>query len=132
MRMSVKESVIMIIAIISVGMSIACFMIWRSTAKVAISDATSSYTYDMVEVNRSILGIDYPVITAENQRIQWKSDYDPMAWVQANDIRDGDLTSNVAVYGEINNQIKGDYEIRYVVRNSYGLKTTKRIRVIVD
>lgn len=132
MRMAVKESVIMIIAILSIGMSIASFMVWRSTANVVISGATSSYTNEMVEVNSSILGIDYPVITAENQRIQWKSDYDPMTWVQANDIRDGNLTSSVAVYGEINNQIKGDYEIRYVVRNSYGLKTTKRIRVIVD
>lgn len=132
MRLSVKEGVLMIIALISIGISIAGFFVWQTTATASITNATKPYAFNMVDVNSSILGKAYPVITAENQRIQLNAEYDPMTWVQANDAIDGNLTSQVAVYGEINNHIKGDYEIRYVVRNSYGLKTTKRIRVIVD
>lgn len=132
MNISIRESVLMIIASISIGISIAGFMVWQSTAKAVITNATTSYQHDMVEVNNSIAGIDYPVITANNQRILLNAEYDPMTWVQAQDSIDGDITDQIAVYGEINNQVKGDYEIRYVVRNSYGLKTTKRIRIIVD
>lgn len=131
MELAPKVAVTMMLAIIPTFIAISQGTVWVSTTKSSMTEV-GMYDVENVDVNTGIMGKSYPVINAKNQRIRLNQSYDTKAWVTVSDSYDNNLKSKIEVYGKIDNTKKGDYEIRYVVRNRYGLKTTKKIRVIVD
>ena len=52
--------------------------------------------------------------------------------IKAKDDVDGDITSNMDIYGTVNRNEKGIYKVRCVIRNSAGLKTVRYIQIAVD
>lgn len=132
MELSVKTSAGLMFALMACSSAAAQFFIWQETTNASLHEATDFYQEEKVDVNDCIKDIAYPTIQAVNQRIARNEDYDASAWAQASDARDGDITAALDVYGSVDNTQQGEYELRYVVRNSHGLKSTKRIKVIVD
>lgn len=132
MELAPKTASSIALAILCISIGLGMTGIYKANTKQSLMDATAFYDDGVQDINSAIRGKEYPVITAENQRIELHEAFDPKTWVNAQDIQDGDITSHVDWYGVIDNTVKGDYEIRYSVRNSFGMRTEKKIRVIVD
>lgn len=132
MELAPKIATSLAISMLSISIGLGMIGTYRTSTKQSLTNTTAFYNDDIQDINSVIRGKQYPVITAENQRIELNESFDPNLWVIAQDTQDGDITSKVEWYGTINNQLKGDYEIRYSVRNSFGMKTEKKIRIIVD
>lgn len=132
METSVKISSALLFSIMAFASAFLGFQVWMTTTKASMQDATSFYGIDKQKINTDIQGKAFPVLEVENQRILLGDSFSAMDIVHANDLEDGNLDDQIDVYGEVDNQIKGEYPLHYVVRNHYGLKSEKRIKVIVD
>lgn len=132
MELSVKMSASLMLAVLAGSTAIAQFLIWQDTSDSALRKATDFYDEQKVDVNDAIQTIDYPRIDVEHQRIALHESYDPLSWATAHDSQDGDITHAISVYGSVDQDKQGEYELKYVVRNSYGLKNSKYVKVIVD
>lgn len=58
--------------------------------------------------------------------------FDPLQYVKAIDGVKTDITSIVQVYGIVDTTKKGTYDIRYTVRDTYGLFSDKKVTFVVD
>lgn len=132
MELSIKLSASMMIAMIAAGSAVGEFVLWREANQASMQNATAFYQDQKIDLNTYVHGYAFPEISVENQKVRLQEAFDPKSWVRVMDAQDGDITNAVAIYGNVDNTIKGEYELRYVVRNSLGLKSTKRIKVIVD
>lgn len=132
MEISSRTAALLLLTLLTLSIGIISIPVFITQTGTNMEVASDFYADPSHDINTSIANKEFPVITAENQRIALNEEYDPMNWVSVLDAQDGDITSNVNVYGEVDNATKGDYEIRYSIRNSYGLRSTKKIRIIVD
>lgn len=132
MELAPKQGVSILLPILSLSFILLGVGSYMATTKVSAENATAYYDNGIQDVNNVVRGKSFPVITASNQRIKLNESFNPKSWVKVTDVQDGVITSHVEVYGKIDNTKKGDYEIRYSVRNSLGLRSEKKIRVIVD
>lgn len=132
MELSVKTSTVLMITLLAAGSAVGEFALWKKTSHTSMNQATAFYQEEKVDVNTYVHGKEFPNINVENQRVRLQESFDPRSWVKIQDAQDGDITSAVEIYGNVDTSTKGEYELRYVVRNSYGLKSSKRIKVIVD
>ncbi|MGO0862536.1 immunoglobulin-like domain-containing protein, partial [Clostridioides difficile] len=62
-------------------------------------------------------------VKGKNRVIKVGEKFDELDGVKAYDLEDGDLTDRLVVEGEINNQVKGVYEVKYSVEDSKGLRS---------
>lgn len=132
METSVKLSSTLLFSLMAFISAVAGFQIWLTTTKASMHNATTFYESSKQDVNKSILGKQFPVLEVENQRILLGDSFSAMDIVTASDTLDGDLHSKIQVFGEVDTHTKGEYPLHYVVRNHYGLKSEKKIKVIVD
>nr|WP_172693313.1 immunoglobulin-like domain-containing protein [Clostridioides difficile]AYD68710.1 chitinase B [Clostridioides difficile] len=70
-------------------------------------------------------------VKGKNRVIKIGEEFNKLDGVKAYDLEDGDLTDKLVVEGEVNNQIKGVYEIKYSVEDSKGLKSEVIVKVNV-
>lgn len=132
MELSIKTSTTLLISILTCGIVISGAGISNQINKDAMSFAMQGFSAEKVSINDVVLGKSFPSITAENQRIRQYDSFQPLQYVKAMDAYDGDVSNQVQAYGKVDESIKGEYEIRYVIANSYGLKSEKKIKVLVD
>ena len=71
-------------------------------------------------------------ITSSIDKITVGKSFDPLAGVQAYDKEDGNLTSQIKVFGTVNTNQPGDYQLTYMVEDSNGNRVTliKTITVV--
>ena len=71
-------------------------------------------------------------ITSSIDKITVGESFDPLAGVQAYDKEDGNLTSQIKVFGTVNTNQPGDYQLTYMVEDSNGNRVTliKTITVV--
>lgn len=131
MELSVKLSAILVISLIAAGSAVNEYFIWRKSSQEQMTQATQKQT-EAMDVNSYVHNLRFPEIIVEDQQLAQADSYDPYQWVKVHDEIDGDITSQVEVYGEIDTDRQGEYELRYVVKNSIGLKSTKKIKVYVS
>ncbi|HDF4164079.1 hypothetical protein BGT96_15790 [Clostridioides difficile] len=62
-------------------------------------------------------------VKGKNRVIKVGEKFDKLDGVKAYDFEDGDLTDRLVVEGEINNQVKGVYEVKYSVEDSKRLRS---------
>jgi len=132
MELSAKLVAGLVFALLACGGAVGQFFLWRENSCASMQDATQYYQDHKVDVNNYIHGIEFPKIYAENHRIALHEPVDLLAWAHAEDAQDGDISDRINVYGTVDNTTRGAYEVHYSVRNSYGLKATKKIKVVVD
>lgn len=132
MELAPKTATSIMISVLSASIIMGGFQVFRQTTGTSMENATTVISQENLDVNESIRGKQYPVIVAENQRITLNFPFDPKSYVSATDPQNGTITNKVESYHDVDVTTKGTYEVRYVVRNSYGLKTVKKIKVIVD
>lgn len=132
MELSTKVAVSIMFSVLSASAGMIGAVTWNESNKIALDTNTPYVEKSVINVNHLLKDKKPPIIEVENQRTAQNSVFDPYAHVQVNDAQDGDISNQVEVYGSVDTTIKGVYEIRYVVRNSFGLKAEKKIRVIVD
>lgn len=132
METSVKISSALLFSLMACISAFAGFQIWLTTTKASMQESTTFYADTKQTVNTSIQGKQFPILEVENQRILLGDSFSALDIVSARDIEDGDLHAKIDVYGEVDTNTKGEYVIHYIVRNHYGLKSEKRIKVIVD
>lgn len=132
METSVKISSALLFSLMACISAFAGFQVWLTMTKDAMQDVTVFYGNTKQHVNATIQGKSFPILEVENQRILLGDSFSAMDIVTAHDIEDGDLSKHIEVYGEVNVQEKGEYALHYVVRNHYGLKSVRNIKVIVD
>lgn len=70
-------------------------------------------------------------VKGKNRVIKIGEEFNKLDGVKAYDLEDGDLTDKLVVEGEVNNQVKGVYEIKYIVEDSKGLKSEVIVKVHV-
>ncbi|EOE7347251.1 immunoglobulin-like domain-containing protein [Clostridioides difficile] len=70
-------------------------------------------------------------VKGKNRVIKIGEEFNKLDGVKAYDLEDGDLTDKLVVEGEVNNQVKGVYEIKYSVEDSKGLKSEVIVKVNV-
>ncbi|HBH3700977.1 TPA: DUF5011 domain-containing protein [Clostridioides difficile] len=70
-------------------------------------------------------------VKGKNRVIKVGEEFDKLDGVKAYDFEDGDLTDRLVVEGEINNQVKGVYELKYSVEDNKGLKSEVIVKVHV-
>lgn len=132
METSVKISSALLFSLMACISAFVGFQIWLTTTKASMQESTIFYADTEQTVNTSIQGKQFPILEVENQRILLGDSFSALDIVSARDIEDGDLHAKIDVYGEVDTNTKGEYVIHYIVRNHYGLKSEKRIKVIVD
>lgn len=132
METSVKISSALLFSLMACISAFVGFQIWLTTTKTSMQESTTFYADTKQTVNTSIQGKQFPILEVENQRILLGDSFSALDIVSARDIEDGDLHAKIDVYGEVDTNTKGEYVIHYIVRNHYGLKSEKRIKVIVD
>lgn len=130
MENSLKITTPIIIIIIIMSVFLATFSGWLVTTKTYMDKSLISN--EQIDINANIKNEVFPTISAKNMRIKQGTNFNIKDHVSATDNKDGDISSKIIFYGTVNTNVKGLYEIRCVVRNSYGLKTVKTIQVIVD
>ncbi|MBC1357939.1 immunoglobulin-like domain-containing protein [Listeria booriae] len=73
-----------------------------------------------------------PVITAQDSIIYVGDTFDVTKNMSASDLKDGDITSHVAIKeNTVNTKVPGEYKVTYEVTNSVGETTTKTVTVTV-
>lgn len=132
MELSIKNTSVFLIALLAFTLSIAGFQTWKQVNKTAMQDATSQYATSKINVNESIQGIQHPQIQVENQHVRLNTTFDALSCVQVQDPQDGNISAHVEAFGEVDTTKAGEYVVRYAVRNSFGLKAVKTIKVLVD
>ncbi|MCC0743957.1 DUF5011 domain-containing protein [Clostridioides sp. ZZV14-6044] len=70
-------------------------------------------------------------VKGKNRVIKVGEKFDKLDGVKAYDFEDGDLTDRLVVEGEINNQVKGVYEVKYSVEDSKGLRSEVIVKIHV-
>lgn len=70
-------------------------------------------------------------VKGKNRVIKVGEKFDKLDGVKAYDFEDGDLTDRLVVEGEINNQVKGVYEVKYSVEDSKRLRSEVIVKVHV-
>ncbi|MBC6309942.1 DUF5011 domain-containing protein [Listeria sp. FSL L7-1582] len=82
---------------------------------------TDVYNANAADSSITILDNHIPVITGELETmIQPDASFDPMSTIQATDVEDGDITTNVNVAGSVDTSKSGTYELTYDVTDSDG------------
>ena len=132
MELHVKMASSMMLALIGLAGSMKGYQVWQENTSIQANEKLAFYETSVVNVNEHLQTIRPPHLEVEHQRIALHASFSPLSIVTAYDDIDGDLQDEIRVYGEVNTQEGGDYILRYVVENSYGLKTQKSIHVLVD
>ena len=83
------------------------------------------------KITVSVVPDSKPEITVTDKVITLGSNFDSLKDVKATDKEDGDITEKIKVDGSVDTSTIGIYEIEYSVTDSYGNKSTKRIKVEV-
>lgn len=73
-----------------------------------------------------------PTIVCKISRIKKGEVFKPLSYVTAKDANGKDLTSTIEVFGNIDTTKKGSYDLRYTVRDQYGIFNAKTFTFIVD
>ncbi|MEQ7053806.1 glycosyl hydrolase family 18 protein [Paenibacillaceae sp. P-4] len=111
----------------------------KGNAKVTSMELVQRVSNNSPEMNRQlILGDEAP---SKNQppvlhgiadlTLTVGDNFDKLAGVTATDAEDGDLTSRIAVTGEVNTNAAGKYELVYSVTDSQGLTVEKKRTITV-
>ncbi|EMH2710065.1 DUF5011 domain-containing protein [Clostridioides difficile] len=70
-------------------------------------------------------------LPGKNRVISIGEEFDKLQGVSAYDFEDGDLTNKIKVEGEVNNNKKGVYKIKYTVEDSKGIQAEEIVQVHV-
>lgn len=111
----------------------------KGDAKITSMELVQRVSNNSPEMNRQlILGDEAP---SKNQppvlhgvadlTLTVGDNFDKLAGVTATDVEDGDLTSRIAVTGEVNPNAAGKYELVYSVTDSQGLTVEKKRTISV-
>ncbi|WP_240927481.1 glycosyl hydrolase family 18 protein [Paenibacillus thiaminolyticus] len=111
----------------------------KGDAEITSMELVQRVSNNSPEMNRQlILGDEAP---SQNQppvlhgvtdlTLQVGDNFDKLAGVTATDAEDGDLTSRIAVTGEVNTNVAGKYELVYSVTDSQGLTAEKKRTITV-
>ncbi|MCE5171648.1 glycosyl hydrolase family 18 protein [Paenibacillus profundus] len=109
----------------------------KGDAEIASMELVQRVSNNSPEMNRQfILGDETPgknqapvLHGVSDHTIQVGDVFDKLAGVTATDVEDGDLTSRIAVTGEVNTNLAGKYQLTYSVTDSQGL-TAEKARTI--
>src|SRR5699024_3623776 len=63
--------------------------------------------------------------------LKLRDEFDKLSTLEANDIEDGDITSNVEISGDVNTNKTGTYNLTYTITDSSDNTVTKERKVIV-
>lgn len=129
---SIKISVPIITAVIVFTICIGMFTGWFESNKTFMQSSLNVGAKTQLNVNAGLLGKKYPKIEGNNIRIKKGKELNIKEHIKAVDEVDGDITTNMNVYGNVDINNKGIYKVRCVVRNSMGLKTVRYIQIAVD
>lgn len=132
MDTSLKISIPFVLSVLICSIMVLAANLWSHANTQYISASTAFFGHQQLQVNDQILHQSFPVIEAKNQRIKQGQEFDCKRNVRAYDQQDGDLSAKLEVYGYVDVHKKGLYVLRYVVRNSIGLKCVRHIQVLVD
>lgn len=89
------------------------------------------YSGDSMSINVEQI-LHKPVISAENQTVVQYSNFNPINYATANDIKDGNITKDIKViYNDVNTFTPGQYKSCYEVHNSLNQSDSKCIDVDV-
>lgn len=102
--------------------------VYHITYSITDSDGnTTEQTYTV-----TVLTNDKPVIYASDITLAFGEAFDPMAGVTAEDLEDGDITSQIQVISnDVNPNVAGIYHVTYSVTDSDGNETQFTITVLV-
>lgn len=99
--------------------------------KYQITDSKGATTTKTICV--SVKSNNKPVIHGVNNvKIEEGTTFDPMKGVTAHDKEDGDITKNIKVSGNVDENKQGKYELLYTVTDSDGNITTAKRTITVD
>ena len=86
----------------------------------------------MLNTNEKLKQIDKPSLFCSSTNISKDTYFNPLDYVSAKDGAGNDISHNIEVYGKVDTSIKGGYDIRYAVRDQYGIFNDKTVTFIVD
>lgn len=132
MENAIRISVPVWIILLTMAVVISVFEGWKLSAKAYMEQESEQMGAAQLHINQNLLEHSFPQILAQNQRIKQGSVYHIKDHVRAIDHQDGDISSRLEFYGQVNADKKGLYTIRCVVRNSLGMKSVKHIQILVD
>lgn len=94
---------------------------------------------NLKEDKKSVLGtnefltqIEKPRLICDSKTILKDVPFNPLEHVRAIDAKGKDISQNIEVYGSVDTSCKGSYDIRYTVRDQYGIFNDKTVTFVVD
>lgn len=132
MELTLRQVLQMLPIFLSLSIMMGTFTTWIHTNRKVMNTATENMKVQNIEIHKELANKSFPVIKGNNIRIKKGASFTPSTYISALDIQDGDISNRINIYGEVDTSKKGVYKIKCVVKNSYGLKTTKYIQVLVD
>lgn len=73
-----------------------------------------------------------PVLSCKTNKVAKGATFHPLSYVSAKDASGKDITKEIEFFGNVNTMKKGSYDIRYTVRDQYGVFSAATFTFIVD
>lgn len=110
--------------------SIAIGAMYNATKR--SSDVVQEDPKSTVGSNSVLLEKTKPSLTILNTWIQKGTQFNPLQYVKALDSQGMTITDQVQCFGDVDTSKKGKYDVKYIVRDKYGLLTKKIVTFVVD
>ena len=136
MDFSLKEGLGILIAIVIAALCLVAFgNILTLNSQQAVENTVDDGSFFKSDVNTEISGRMPPKIEVQEIHLQLNSQFtmnDLIAYASATDAVDGDVSHSIKVYGVVDINTIGSYDVKFVAENTAGLKTSYIKRVLVD
>lgn len=136
MEFTLKEAFGMIISLTVCGLMIFAFGNLLSTVGQQTNDNTvDDSSFFKSELSSDIYGRKAPTLLVQDIHLEVNQEFNMgmlKSYATATDEVDGDVSSSVKVYGEVDITTSGAYPIKFVAENKVGLRTAYIKNVLVD
>ena len=98
---------------------------------------TTDSTNIVKEITVNVVGDEKPVFVTndkfvEKSTLSWNEEFNPLDDIKAFDNKDGDITNEIIVNGEVDNRRYGEYMLEYIIKDSDGNQETLVRKVTVS
>lgn len=136
MDFSLKQALGLIVAIVVCGLILFSFGNFLSASGNSMFAQTiQDESFFKSEINEEIKNKNGPKLLVDDIHLDVNSDFsinDLIRFAHATDDIDGDISSSIKVFGNVDITIPGTYQVKFTVTNSLGLKTSYIKNVLVD
>lgn len=136
MDYSLKQGLGVLVWVVSCGLIIIAFGTFISNTGTGFDSSTiKDSTFFKSDINDQIINASAPQLIVQEIHLSLNQSFnlnDLVCYAVAQDSIDGDISSSIKVFGQVDINTPGTYSVKFSVTNTKGLKTSYIKNVLVD